>query len=348
MHRINVKEMLIASEIHKLKAILESFLGDSKRELDDSFQLQFACPRCIEAKGEKERSKFNLEINLKKGVFNCWSCGQYDDEMHGSIKKLIKLYGNEEILNDYKQTVDSFKNSKLYDLSFCKNDFNIEIEAAESKEVELPTNFSQFKRDDFLSVKPLKYLEKRGITIDIVKKFSIGYTKYDKNFKQLSSRIIIPSFNEFGEINYWTGRDFTGIKGRQKYYNPVVERKNLIFNEDKVIWDADITLVEGPFDHIVVPNSIPLLGKALKEDFKLYQKLITKANANINIFLDGDAFEDVKKIYQLLNHNRLYNKIRFIPTREDEDPSSIFEKYGKIGIAKYLGNSQKINEIYLI
>lgn len=341
--------MLIASEIYKLKSILESFLGETKRDIDDSFQLQFACPRCIETKGEKERRKYNLEVNLKKGVFNCWSCGQYDDEMHGSITKLIKLYGNDSILNDYKNTLKSLKESKLYELSFDKNDFNIEIITEESKEVALPCNFTPFfKKGDTSSIKPMSYLEKRGITSEIIKKYSIGYTKFDNNYKQLSSRIVIPSFNEFGEINYWTGRDFTSIKGRQKYYNPIVERKNLIFNEDKIIWDADITLVEGPFDHIVVPNSIPLLGKVLKEDFKLYQKLITKANANINIFLDGDAFEDMKKIYQLLNHNRLYNKIRFIPTREDEDPSSIFEMYGKKGIANYLSNSQKINEIFLV
>ena len=91
----------------------------------------------------------------------------------------------------------------------------------------------------------------------------IGYTTYDTTQKQVSSRIIIPSFNEYGELNYWTGR-FTKLKHRQKYYNPIIERKDIIFNEEHIQWDADITLVEGPFDHIVVPNSIPLLGKALK------------------------------------------------------------------------------------
>ena len=338
---------MIPQEIYKLKSLLELFLGDSKKELDDSYQLQFACPRCVENKGYGEKRKYNLEVNLRKGLFNCWSCGQYDDEMHGSILKLIKLYGNNEIISDYKATIKELQQSKLYQLNFDKNDFEIDFTIPEVKEVSLPKNYTIFKKNDKTSYRPLVYLTDRGITLDIIKKFKIGYTRYDENEKSLSSRIIIPSFNIFGELNYWTGRDFTNIKGRQKYYNPIVERKELIFNEGKVEWDADITLVEGPFDHIVVPNSIPLLGKVLKTDFKLYQYLLLKANAHINIFLDGDAFDDVKKLYQLLNHDRLYNKIRFIPVQENDDPSSIFQRDGTLGIIAHLKNAKKINEVYL-
>lgn len=338
---------MIPQEIYKLKSLLEFFLGESKKDLDESYQLQFACPRCVENKGDGEKRKYNLEVNLKKGLFNCWSCGQYDDEMHGSILKLIKLYGNNSIINDYKSTVKELQQSKLYQLNFDKNDFDIDFTIPEVKEVSLPKNYSIFKENDKTAYRPLVYLTNRGITLDIIKKYRIGYTKYDENNKQLSSRIIIPSFNAYGELNYWTGRDFTDINGRQKYYNPIIERKDLIFNEEKIEWDADITLVEGPFDHIVVPNSIPLLGKVLKTDFKLYQYLLVKANANINIFLDGDAFDDVKKLYQLLNHDRLYNKIRYIPVNNDDDPSVIYQKEGNKGIIKHLKNAKKINEVYL-
>lgn len=338
---------MIPQEVYKLQALLESFLGNSKKDLDDSYQLQFGCPRCIENKGEQERRKHNLEVNLKKGLFNCWSCGQFDDEMHGTIYKLIKLYGNSAILSEYKRTVNELQQSKLYQLSFDRGDFNFEATLAENKEVSLPSNYRLFLENDYRSKKAFNYLQDRGINFDIIKKYRIGYTIFDENQKQLSSRIIIPSFNKYGEVSYWTGRDFTKKEGRQKYYNPIIERKDLIFNEMKVEWDADITLVEGPFDHIVVPNSIPLLGKVLKTDFKLYQSLITKANANINIFLDGDAFDDVKKIYQLLNHDRLYGKIRFIPCGSSEDPSSIFQYYGYKGIANRIANASRINEVFL-
>lgn len=339
---------MIPQEVFLLKNILESFLGKSKKDLDESYQLQFPCPRCIETKGEHEAKKYNLEINLLKGVYNCWSCGQYDNEMHGSIIKLIRLYGNNNILNEYKEVLKNLKLSKLYQLKYEKDDFNIDFTQSEINNIHFPKNYRKFNKDNIkYDEKPLSYLFKRGITWDIINKFNLGYTLYDKNDKQSSLRIIIPSINEFGELNYWTGRDFTSLPKRQKYYNPSVERKELIFNEGKVNWNADVTLVEGPFDHLVVPNSIPLLGKVLKTDFKLYQCLTTKCNANINIFLDGDAINDVKKIYQLLNHDKLYGKIRYIPVRENEDPSSIFEKYGKKGIISYLSKSIQIPEVFL-
>ena len=339
---------MIPSEIYKLKDILDSFLGKSKNDLTESYQLQYSCPRCREIKGTSENRKFNLECNLRLGVFKCWSCSSHDDDMHGSLKRLIKLYGNEDIYEAYKETIYSLRQSKLFELNFNKEDFNIDKSLnVIDKEFELPSSFTLFNKNGFNNKKALDYLFSRNIGWDIIEKYNIGYTKYDENNKQVSSRIIIPSYNEFNELDYWTGRDFTSLSNRQKYFNPKIERKNLIFNEGLINWDADITLVEGPFDHIVVPNSIPLLGKVLKTDFKLYQEIFTKANANVIVWLDGDAVEDVKKIYKLLNHDRLSNKIRFIEVNGDLDPSKIHELYGKNGVISALKSAKKISEIYL-
>lgn len=333
--------------INKLQNILSSFLGKPKGDITSNYQLQFPCPRCIENKGESENRKYNLEINLQKGVFQCWSCVSADEDMHGSIYKLIKMYGNNTILNEYRETIKSFKESELYKLKFNKEDFNFDYQKIENKELILPSTYHKFKENGKNPPKALEYLFKRNIGWDIINQFDLGFTAYDENNKQLSSRIIIPSYNEVGELNYWTGRDFTKLEFRQKYFNPKVERKDIIFNEDKISWDSDVNLVEGPFDHLVVPNSIPLLGKKISRDFKIYSALNTKCNANVNIFLDGDAFEAVKEIYSLLNHGRLYGKIRYIPVNKDLDPSEIYEKYGNKGIIDHLKYATKIKEIYL-
>ena len=335
---------MILNEANKLKSLLDSFLGESKRELDETYQLQYPCPRCVAHKGNGEKSKYNLEVNLQKGVYNSWCCSQYDDEMHGSILKLIKLFGNDAILKEYKEIIYQIQSSKLYELSFNKGDFNIEFNTVEKKEVQLPSNFKLFKENEKNPYRAFKYLQSRNIGWDIIKKYQIGYTEFDKTQSQLSLRIVIPSFNKYGELNYWVGRDFSNWDKRMKYMNPIVEKKDIIFNEEKITWDADINLVEGPFDHIVVPNSIPLLGKTLKEDDKLYYLLRDKANANINIFLDGDCPNDVKKIYKTLNHGKLYGKIRYIPLPKELDPSLLYEKEGKKGIINALRNAIKFKE----
>jgi DNA primase len=267
--------------------------------------------------------------------------------MHGSIKKLIRAFGNEKLLNEYISVIHSIKDSELYKLHF--NEFDNTI--IEKEALKLPSSFKFFEKDKRNNYTALKYLQNRGIGWDIIEKYKLGYTEREEENKKGSFRVIIPSYNALGELNYWVGRDYLPksekYAQRIKYDNPKVEKKDIIFNEDKIQWDADITLVEGPFDHIVVPNSVPLLGKALNKDYKLYWDLISKCNANVNIFLDADAFGTVKELYSFLNHGKLYDKVRYIPVEGDEDPSSLYEKGGYKEIARHLANAQQIDEVYL-
>ena len=339
---------MITTEIKKLKNILDLILGDSKQELDNSMQLEYPCPHCIEKYGWKEARKYNLSLSLSLQKFQCWKCSsEGDDLMHGSIKKLIRAFGNEKLLNEYISVIHSIKDSELYKLHF--NEFDNTI--IEKEALKLPSSFKFFEKDKRNNYTASKYLQNRGIGWDIIEKYKLGYTEREEENKKGSFRVIIPSYNALGELNYWVGRDYLPksekYAQRIKYDNPKVEKKDIIFNEDKIQWDADITLVEGTFDHIVVPNSIPLLGKTLDTDYKLYWELINRTNGNINVWLDGDAYESVKQIYSLLNHGNLYNKIRYIPTNENDDPSSLYQKGGYKEIARHLMNAQQIKEIYL-
>lgn len=335
---------MLPPEFQRMYSILIAFLGEAKGGFDgEHTQLQFGCPHCAEKHGDRELQKYNLECNFF--VFHCWKCtSEDDDEMHGSVFKLIKLYGNEQLYKDYKECVISLKESKLYNFDFA-NDFKVDL--SQIDEVKLPNGFRPFKEDRFYPPQAMEYIQKRGITWDIIHEYNLGFTTYSEDDKIASNRIIIPSYNKFGELNYWTGRDFTNNPKRQRYYNPKTERKSLIFNEEKIQWDADINIVEGPFDHLVVPNSIPLLGKALNKDYKLFWELLTKANANINIFLDGDAYDTVIETYKALNHGRLYNKIRYVPIKKENDPSLLFQLGGNRAILEHLKNAQQIKEVYL-
>jgi hypothetical protein len=96
---------MIPEEVYRIKYLLDSFLGDSKSDLTESYQLEYPCPRCVEKYGNNEIRKYNLSVTLVKGggLFNCWKCSDEDDhEMHGTIVRLIKLYGNEKIMKEYK------------------------------------------------------------------------------------------------------------------------------------------------------------------------------------------------------------------------------------------------------
>lgn len=344
---------MITEEIKKLKVILDLILGESKQELDNSMQLEYPCPHCVEKYGFQEIRKYNLSLSLSKNLFQCWKCSsENDDEMRGSIVKLIRMYGNDKLLQEYKDIIRSIRESDLYKLHFSDGDFNIDTSVIEKEELKFPSTFKLFNKNEKNHYGALKYLQDRGLGWDIIERFKIGYTlrEEDDKMKKYSYRVIIPSYNSIGELNYWVGRDYLPKNHkfeRTKYSNPKAEKKEIIFNEDRIQWDADITLVEGAFDHIVVPNSIPLLGKALNKDYKLYWEIVSRCNGNVNIMLDADAYQSVKEIYKLLNHGKLYNKIRYIPIEEGEDPSSLYQKCGYKEIARHLANAQQIKEVYL-
>lgn len=334
-------------ELEKLYNILVEILGESKSGFDDStFQYQFPCPHCVEKYGNSEVRKTNLEVNLQKQVYKCWKCDAEGDSMHGSIVKLIKQYGTPELLQQYKDAIRSIRDSELYKLHFKDNEFNIDTSVIEKEELRFPSSFKYLDRRDRNSKKALDYLNERGIDWNIIEKYKLGYTSFQEEDKKSSYRIIIPSYDAYGELNYWVGRNYLPFD-RIKYDNPKVEKRDIIFNEEKVQWDADITLVEGPFDHLVVPNSIPLLGKALNQGYKLYWDLISKCNGNVNIWLDNDIKDNGKEIYSLLNHGRLYGKIRYIYTDLGKDPSEIYQEYGYKGIIKSLQSAKMVPECEL-
>ena len=339
---------MLPIEFERMYNILASFLGESKsgyqgKSIED--QYQFPCPRCVEQGGHKEAMKFNLEVTFSKGgVFHCWKCADGgDDEMKGSIAKLIKLYGNTQLYKEYKECVKSLQDSKLYSLHTAGFEAPVV-----SKDLYLPCGYKSFKPDKPYPKQAMDYLNGRGIDWKIIKEHRIGFTEYNEECKSTSNRIIIPSNDKYGELNYWTGRDFTNNDKRMKYMNPKIDRKDIIFNEENIQWDADITLVEGPFDHIVVPNSIPLLGKVLNTNFKLYWEIAKHAGKNkntfVNIWLDDDAYDSVKEIYKLLNHGNLYNRIRYVSSEGGHDPSLIFQEGGRKAIIERLKNAKKIPE----
>ena len=142
-------DIFMEIELNKIYSILVSFLGDSKSDFDGKeMQLQFACPCCVEKYGKGEERKYNLEINLSKQLFHCWKCADEGEEMHGSILKLIKLYGNDQLLKDYKDAVRSLRESKLYKLTFTDDDFNIDTKSIEIDDLRLPKSFKYLRKEE--------------------------------------------------------------------------------------------------------------------------------------------------------------------------------------------------------
>lgn len=323
--------------------ILASFLGESKQGgyQNDIEQYQFCCPSCAEENGGKPDGKYNLEVNFVLGKYHCWKC-----DSKGNISRLVKYYGNHALASEYISDVKMILSSMMYRLDRYK-----ELERmVETEEIKLPKTYTKIESIEKIKNAKLKtFLQKRHITQEIIDKYHIGYTNWENEEISVRSRIIIPSYDKNGNLTYWTGRDFTGYDNRQKYLNVKSDRKNIIFNEGLIEWDGDIILVEGIIDSIVYPNCIPLMGKQLYKDSRIYEMLFKKCNGNICICLDSDTdISETKRIYNILNRGRLKNKIRYIRMEKYKDFSEIYESEGKQGIINAIAQSKQFSDFELI
>jgi hypothetical protein len=315
-------------------AIIERVVGESRREVNVDGWTEYNCPNCAAEKGVAKDDKYNLCVNYIGGYCHCWRC-----QWSGKLSRLVRTFGGDNLLHDYYNEIQTIKNAKEF--QFRKfgeivNDTLVDIENI----VELPKDYKVIDASEPLCNSAYEYLQGRGITDDLIDRYKIGYVNHYGDYK-FRDRVIIPSYDSFGDLNYWVGRDYTGTN-KYRYANPQIPKTKFIFNEGLVDWYDDITLVEGVFDHIAVPNSIPLLGKMLKKDYVLYEVLNTKAKANVNIMLDDDALEYAIKMYKFLDSGELCGRIRLIRSPRGYDAALIYQKYGKNGIINIVKQAEKL------
>lgn len=312
-----------------LYGVIENILGKPKRHNHRKQQYAFDCPVCSAEKSKYDGDgKGNLEVNLNDNIFNCWSCGPTLGT-HGNIKKLIRDFGSDKHI------------SKLKHLGIDVNEIrSSEIVKNVIDDLQLPEGFISFEDGNPKNLEykqAWNYLTKtRKITGDIITKYKMGYTTNGK----YGGRIILPSYDKDNVLNYWVGRTYTNQK--PKYLNPDSDKEVIIFNECCLNWDSTIYLVEGPFDHIVVHNSVPILGKKISD--KLMGSLLHKATANVVILMDADAWRDAKALYVKLNVGKLHGRIKIVKLKDEYDIANIHEEFGRNGVVDVMRKSFFLKE----
>jgi len=282
------------SEFEVLLELIEDVLGEPKKTYETRNQYGYDCPNCMDIKGmENGDNKGNLEINLNKFVYHCWSC-----DISGPLGRIFDDYGTKA-------------QKKVYDLIKPEE---LKQEDIKRPKLRLPEGFTTFQDSNprFIPhMEAYRYLQSRGITDEMIERFKIGYTVSG----DFAYRVIVPSFNKEGVLNYFTARSW--VPKKMKYKNPSIPKDEIIFNESLIDWDKDIYLCEGVFDSFFLTNSMVMLGKKMSK--LLFETLYTKANGQVIICCDGDAFQDGLRVYHELNGGRLYNKIKIVKLPVDKD-----------------------------
>ena len=256
------------------KRILNEVLGYFK---ESGQELLFKCPSC-------NHHKPKLSVNLDKNVFKCWTC-HYRGR---NLRRLVRRYGSYIQLSKWDKITNRFDLANFADLFMDQSDCQEEIK------VELPEQFKTLtsRKLPIMANPAYRYLRERGVTRDDILRWKIGFC-FDGQYR---NRIIIPSFNDDGDTNYFIARSYSGDS--YKYKNPRAS-KNIVFNELFVDWDQDLVIVEGVFDAIVAGNAVPILGSTLPADSRLIQKIVYN-DTPVYIALDPDAEAKERRIIKTL------------------------------------------------
>ena len=243
----------------KLKLLKNAF----GRPWSNGTEHLFHCPKC-------KHHKRKMSVNVDKGVFKCWICDYSGTKISQLIRRFAPAY-----YADYRLLEG--------EVDLAKYDTIFEEHAPEPPQIiDLPENFQTLTgKKTPLKQKALNYLYSRGFTDRDILTWKIGFC----DFGEYQDRVIVPSFDDEGNVNFFVGRSYTD--DWMKYKNPQVS-KDIIFNDLNIDWEADVILVEGAFDAMKCKNAIPLLGSTLREKSRLFQKICEK-KPNIYLALDEDA-----------------------------------------------------------
>ena len=284
----------------------------------DQNKLVYLIDRTIGSKGQKLKKrdeymywspfvshhKPKLQVNIVTGKWHCWVSNAGG---HNLFQLFKKLNATPEQFSELHTIVGDKPFRKRNDDSETKN-----------KQVELPKEFLSlvYKHPSPVYKHAMSYLQMRGITYEDILKYGIGYC--DQGL--YTNRVIIPSYNDNGQLNFFVGRDI--FESKMKYRNSPTP-KDIVGFELFINWDEPIVLCEGPFDAIAIKrNAIPLFGKTILSNLR--RKIIEKKVKQVYISLDRDAILDSIKMVEDFMKNDI--DVYFVNLPE-KDPSDLgFEK----------------------
>ena len=284
---------------YELNTLLEKVLGISYQMKNG--ESAYHCPFC-------NHHKKKLQVNFETQKWHCWVCNQGGHKI-GIL--LRKINAPKQIISEVLKILGDYKGVK-YEKDE-KTEYN----------VSLPQCYKPLwkKSEDPLYKNAIHYLRQRGIGgIDILR-YSMGYCTSNG----YSNRIIIPSYDKDGKLNYFIARDMFP-NSKFKYKNPPMS-KDMIGFEMYINWNEPIVLCEGVFDAIAIRNNaIPLLGKFLSKT--LLKKLAEKQPKEVYVALDNDAKKDAIKLVKFLMDSGIKT---YLLEMNDKDPSELgFKKFWKI------------------
>jgi len=256
------------------------------------------CILCGDSKKNPYKKRFHLDWNNGEPGYHCFNC-----DRSGSF---IQLYARVKCI----AIEEAKKEIYSYDPTRIKRELT-GIDRKIKKENHI-VNMDNIVEDCISIVDPVEgYIEKKyqSALVNFIEKRKLPYEIANQILVAIKGRYrgraIIPVYKD-GHIIYFQGRALVDIE--PKYLNPIVEKENVVHNEENFDKNLYIIVTEGLIDAFMIGNQgTSCLGASLSEGF--YKKIEKLSDRGIIIVLDNDK-TGMEKLFILLKENFI-NKAKF-------------------------------------
>ena len=192
--------------------------------------IQVRCPVC-----NPSNEKLKLSICLETWVCHCWVCNTKGK----TPQYIIKNYCGTKLLEEFRST-------------FKVESSDLDVLDLDDKPVVFPEEYiflGQYDKNtkDLDARDCISYLRSRGVGDKEIWKHKIGFFRSGKYRR----RVVFPSLCSKGELNYFVARSIDK-DSYYKYLNCDADKSKIIFDDIRIDWSKDLTIVEGVFDLIKV------------------------------------------------------------------------------------------------
>ena len=295
----------------------------------------------------------SMSVSRDKQIYKCFSCGA-----SGNVISFVMDY--ESV--DFKEAINIL--AKRAGIDIKNNNINGSSNKYEKyyRMYDLALKLYQNNINSALGKEAVQYLNKRGITKDLIKQFKIGLatsndsltkllTKKDYSNLEIEkyglgngyndlyfNRIMFPLFDTNNRIIGFSGRIYNTSEG-SKYINtketPIFKKGELLYNyynaKEDVRLQKNVILVEGFMDvirlySIGIKNVVALMGTALTKN---QISLLKRLSLNIYLCLDGDSagLKAMASVGEDLT--KAGCTVSVITLKDGLDPDEYILKYGK-------------------
>ena len=303
----------------------------------------------------------SMSVSSEKQMYKCFVCGNSGNVFNFvmeyekvSFVEAVKIVANKvgiqlDIKTKKQENITIDKYKKLYEI------------------YDISTKYYQNNLNTSYGKEAKKYLLKRKIDEDIIKKFNIGLSLNDSELNKIlenkgysddeiissaiavksgnnifdlyRNRIMFPLYNLEGKVVGFSGRVYTEDKTENKYINTketnIFKKGELLYNyhiaKTEARKEKTIIVVEGFMD-VIRLSTIGINNVVATMGTaitKVQASLIEKLAPNIVLMFDGDEAGNKATISFIDNFNVDENSIKVVRLEDDLDPDEYILKNGK-------------------